>query len=623
MNDEIAGLLKVHNYFRGVSDAALADVLGKARVMTVAAGEVVHEPQDSISDIGFVLRGRLKSVRVDAQGRESLFRIFDRGDQFGMMLGALQEPVPVRVFALEPTTVLIVDHAKALELSLQYPELRRLWLQTYAGSLRRHLFGASVEKGPAVLGLIHETPASRHWAVKVMQRLASIGESIAIFSDVEDWRAHGDFRFRPLVENGQPVSDEIVRRQVAEWNDSTRIVFDLSAHSSREETEKLFRLVDRVVYFVPAGNGAEAAARLQSLDVAGRGWSKKLSIAWSLPDGQNLGPIVPGLRDLVSRDFKLSDSPLRSPWGRSLVAGFERLIHDLRGIHIGIALGGGAARGMAHLGVLKILEQNGIVADMIAGTSAGAMTGVLYASGLDCDYCARQFSADLTPSWLFRHLPRGDQLYLLYKYRCGQFDPMLRRYLQQWKLEQLPVPSFPVTVDLVGGKPVVRDSGDAVHSILESINLPVLSVPIIREGRALIDGGLINNIPADVLVSSGCNFVIAVSVTAKMEARFCNITPDKPTPRRAKPGMVSTLLRSLLVQSHNLNAIGVQPADIVIEPDVTGFELTEFMRATELAAIGERAALDQIPKIRQLLHRLDARLFPLAADPTKASQPNL
>ena len=119
---------------------------------------------------------------------------------------------------------------------------------------------------------------------------------------------------------------------------------------------------------------------------------------------------------------------------------------------------------------------------------------------------------------------------------------------------------------------MVRERGDAVHAILESINLPVLSVPIVRNGQALIDGGLVNNIPADVLVSMGCNFVIAVSVTAKMEKQFCDITPGKPTLSRKRPGIVQTILRSLLVQNHSLNAFGVQPADVVIEPDVTGFD---------------------------------------------------
>jgi predicted acylesterase/phospholipase RssA len=367
-------------------------------------------------------------------------------------------------------------------------------------------------------------------------------------------------------------------------------------------------VIDRAVYFVPVAGSDAAIRRLQALDVAGRGWRDKISVAWLLEAGNPVAPAVPVLPDVAARDFKIADADPQPPWGRSLANGLERLVHDLRGVRIGVALGGGAARGMTHLGVLKALEQSGVVVDMIAGTSAGAMTGIVYASGLDCDYSAAQFAADLRPSWLFRRLPRGDQLYLLYKYRRRHFDPMLREYLHDWRLEQLAVPCLSVTVDLVGGNSVVRESGDATHAVLESINLPVLSVPIVREGQALIDGGLVNNIPADVLVSMGCNFVIAISVTAKMEKEFCNITPGASSPRK-KPGMVQTLLRSLVVQNRNMNAVGVQPADVVIEPDVTGFALTAFTRAKEMAAVGEAATLEQIPKIKQLLGRLDPQLF--------------
>ena len=118
-----------------------------------------------------------------------------------------------------------------------------------------------------------------------------------------------------------------------------------------------------------------------------------------------------------------------------------------------------------------------------------------------------------------------------------------------------------------------------------------------------------NNIPADVLVARGCNFVIAVSVTAKIEHRFGNNRPDTPTTLMKIPSTLKTLFRSLLVQNHNLNAFGVRPADVVIDPDVTGFDLTEFMRSNELAAVGESAALGYVPRIKQLLARLDPELF--------------
>ena len=95
---------------------------------------------------------------------------------------------------------------------------------------------------------------------------------------------------------------------------------------------------------------------------------------------------------------------------------------------------------MAHLGVLNALDQHGIVVDVIAGTSVGAMTGVMYSAGLDCAYLSNAFATDLKLPWIFRQLPSGGYLYLLYKYRRGQWDPMLRKYLHDWKLEQLAVP---------------------------------------------------------------------------------------------------------------------------------------------------------------------------------------
>ena len=622
MSDDIIPLLKVHEYFQGVSNETLQEVVRHARVAHHPAGSVVHEADVVLTTVGFVLRGRLKAVRVNTRGTESLFRMIERGEQFGLLVGALGEPVPVRVVALEPTTVLSLDYEQAMELSFARPDLRRLWLKTYAASLRKQFFGAAPKQSPMMLALIHDSSATRQVAERLIQRLQDIGERLAVFSDSEQWRGVPNVRFRPLRADGRDLTTEEIREQVANWQDSNRIVFDVHSYLTPERASRLMELVDRAILFAPAGAADAAIRRLQAIDVSAHGWRDKISIAWLLEGDSSVVPAVPNLRDLVCRDFKITETRPRLPWGQVLSNGLERLVHDLRGVRVGVALGGGAARGMSHLGVLKTLESNGIVVDMIAGTSVGAMTGILYSSGLDPEYNANQFATELRPSWIFRRLPRGNHWYLLYKYRRGHFEPMLRKYLHDWRLEQLAVPCLSVTVDLVSGNSVVRERGDAVHAILESINLPVLSVPIVRNGQALIDGGLVNNIPADVLVSMGCNFVIAVSVTAKMETTFCDITPEQPTLSGSKPGIVPTLLRSLLVQNHSLNAIGVQPADVVIEPDVTGFDLTEFMRAKELAAIGEAAALEQVPKIRRLLNRLDPQLFSPIGDALVSPPPS-
>ena len=190
---------------------------------------------------------------------------------------------------------------------------------------------------------------------------------------------------------------EEIREQCAAWQDANRIIFDVHAYLTPERAERLLKLVDRAVYFVPADAADSAIRRLQAIDVSARGWRDKISVAWLIRGDSAVVPVVPNLADLACRDFKIDETPPQLPWGRSLANGLERLVHDLRGVRVGVALGGGAARGMSHLGVLKALENSGIVVDMIAGTSAGAMTGIMYSAGLDPDYNANQFATDLTP----------------------------------------------------------------------------------------------------------------------------------------------------------------------------------------------------------------------------------
>ena len=550
MNHDILALLKVHEYFRGISDEALRDVMVFGKVRQFAVGEIVHQPEGFPQQHPVYFEWSLESYEGRCTWEGNLpYALRDAGEQMGMMLAALQEPLPVRIIALEPTVILEIAFEDAMTLSLKHPDLRQLWLRANAGAVRQVYFGATQKRAPMILGLIHQSPLSHTTAVQLINRLCKIGENIAVFSDAEHWQEMPGVRYRSMSHEGRPLTNEEIRRQAIEWQDANRIVFDVDSQFTQNKAVEFMQLVDRAIFFVPASESEAAVNRLRSMEVVARGWRDKLCVAWLLDEGRIVAPIIRDMQDYVCRDFKIATTSPQSPLGQSLNNGLERLVHDLRGVRIGVALGGGAARGMSHLGILKALEQSGIVVDMIAGTSAGALTGIVYASGLDASYSASQFSSDLKPSWPFRLLPRSNQWYLLYKYRRGHFEPMLRNYLHDWRLEQLCIPCCTVTVDLVGGNSVVRGQGDAVHAVLESINLPVLSAPIVRSGQALVDGGLVNNIPANVLVSLGCNFVIAVTVTAKIEKKFCEITPEQSILPRKRPGVVQTILRSLLVQN--------------------------------------------------------------------------
>jgi CRP-like cAMP-binding protein len=227
MSAEVISLLKVHEYFQGVADEALHEVVQHARVTHYDVGSVVHEANVLLTTVGFVLRGRLKAVRVDARGAESLFRMIGRGEQFGLVVAALSEPVPVRLIALEPTTVLSLDYERALELTFRLPDLRRAWLTAYAGSQRQLFFGASQRRAPMMLALLHLTPASRPTAERLIARLGEVGEELAVFSNAEQWQTLPAVRFRQMYAEGQMLDVDAIRQQIAEWQDAERIIFDL------------------------------------------------------------------------------------------------------------------------------------------------------------------------------------------------------------------------------------------------------------------------------------------------------------------------------------------------------------------------------------------------------------
>ena len=608
MTDDILALLKMHDYFQGLSETTVMAVAEHIQVLQFETGQCVHPANEPLTWMGFLVRGRLKVIHFDAHGHEKLLRYLERGEQYGMLSGDLTGPWSASLIALEPSTVLSLDHELGMDLTLKYPDLRRRWRQTFAGKLRKIFLPDTPEQKRQIVTIFHESPTTRSLTDQLIRRLLALEEELCVLGDHPQWKPREDIPFCLLTEGDRRLSEMEMRRQLNLWPDANRIIADVDASVDPNWASQLVELSDHVLWFIRPEDEDSAVEHLRVIESKVPDWREKINIVWLL-EREHVSPLASDLRALANRDFKITTVEVCSPRGTTVSAGLERLVHYLRGVQIGLALGGGAARGMAHLGVLKALEQQGIVVDRIAGTSVGAMTGIVYGSGLDPQHAAKRFAADLQPSWLFRMMPGGGYWYLLYKFRWGQFSRMLRRYLEHWTLEQLPVPCHSVTADLVGGQAVVREQGDAVNSILESINLPVLSAPICRDGQALVDGGLLNNIPADVLVSKGCNFVIAASVTAKMEHQVGRNNPNTPTEKMNPPGALQAILRGLLVQSHNMNSIGVEPADVMIEPDVTGFELSEFTRAVDMAAIGEKTAQEQIPKIKTLLTRMDGQLF--------------
>lgn len=252
---------------------------------------------------------------------------------------------------------------------------------------------------------------------------------------------------------------------------------------------------------------------------------------------------------------------------------------------IGLALSGGAARGMAHVGVLRALLENDIPIDFIAGTSAGSIVGGAFAAGMPVEEIA-QLSRDLR--WRDIGRVTVSRLGIQSNERLEHF---LRARLPKTRFEEMQVPFAAVATDLKSGAAVVlKDEGDVPFAIRASCAIPGWYVPVLdNEGRQLVDGGLVAVVPSSVARSLGADLVIAVDVNAEGATFF-----------GASNSLIGVLLQSMLVVQRTASHYQIESADLVIRPRVGHIRWDEMGRAEELIEAGYAAAIDAVTDIRQL-----------------------
>lgn len=284
---------------------------------------------------------------------------------------------------------------------------------------------------------------------------------------------------------------------------------------------------------------------------------------------------------------------------------------------IGLVLGGGGARGSAHVGVLKILEREQVPICVIAGTSMGAVVGSLYAAGYRADEIE---SIVETVDWqdLFSDDPdrvelpmrrKEEQLRHLLGFRLGfregritlprgaiqgqKFMLMLRRLLLPvWDVEdfsKLPIPFKAVATDIVTGDPVVFGRGDLASAVRASLSVPGAFAPIRVDGRLLVDGGLVNNVPIDIARSMGATRLIVVDVSSPL------LTAEE----LGSPLSVTLQMISVLIENRTRDALALlRDEDIVIRPDMPDLSSAQFDRATEAVVAGLAAAELAVPRLQ-------------------------
>ncbi len=275
---------------------------------------------------------------------------------------------------------------------------------------------------------------------------------------------------------------------------------------------------------------------------------------------------------------------------------------------IGLALGGGSARGFAHVGVLKVLEREGIRPSAIAGTSAGAMCGAMYAAGMTAAQIealalgldARGVRSLLDPS------VRPGALISGYKLQAWLAEHLPATF------EDLPVPFACTSTDLAAGRAVQHTSGDLVKAVRASISVPLTFRPVRDGERVLVDGFLTDPVPVDLARSLGARVVIAVEVsgsgrigTGEVDEGGNHALHDLRAslrgerPRARGTSAIDVTAATVEMLERTITAYEVERADVVISPDVHRYGGTDFSFVAQIIAAGERAAEQALPEIRR------------------------
>lgn len=250
---------------------------------------------------------------------------------------------------------------------------------------------------------------------------------------------------------------------------------------------------------------------------------------------------------------------------------------------IGIALGGGASKGFAHIGILKVLKQHNIPIKVVAGTSAGAIVGSLYASGmspnrleLEAEILGKTDLVDLTLST--SGFIKGDKLQNYINQKVGNRP-----------IQQFPIRFTAVATDFSTGKAVAFNTGNAGQAVRASASIPNVFQPAVIGGRKYVDGGLSQPVPVSAARSQGANFVIAVDISAR---------PTKNT----VAGFFSYLDQTLNIMSHSALQNELGKANVVMKPAVLELgAVGGFDQKARAIKLGEQAALAALPEIKRKL----------------------
>lgn len=258
---------------------------------------------------------------------------------------------------------------------------------------------------------------------------------------------------------------------------------------------------------------------------------------------------------------------------------------------VALALGGGAARGFAHIGVIKVLESQGIVPDIVVGTSAGSVVGAIYAAGNN-GYALQKMALDIDEAaisdWSVPFFSSSSGVL-----KGDALQNYVNKAVRNTPIEKLKIPFAAVATDLNTGEPILFRRGNTGVAVRASSSVPGVFQPVKIGNRLYVDGGLVAPVPVRFARDMGADFVIAVNISTQPEVQMASSSFD-------------VLLQTFAIMGQSLNRFELQDADIVIQPALGSMKGNDFTSRNRAVLAGEQAAMAAMPEIKRKLQLMQA-----------------
>ncbi|MBI4226794.1 MAG: patatin-like phospholipase family protein [Candidatus Omnitrophica bacterium] len=667
--------LKPLPLFAGLTDDELALVAQRARLVDVGKDELVYTEGDPPDALYVVVTGRARIFARGVTSQEETLQYVHRGDYFGVISLLTQQPHTVTVKAINDCLLVKIRQADFDALLKAIPSLavhvsrtlsRRLsqkrrdrarqvfeativsvysavrgtgrtqYAINLADSLQRETakrvilvdMSPSGTEIAALLGGATATPAiglrgETFDPERVQRAIVAYPSGLATLNVAHDPRlASDETQIAPLLaflaqefhfvlvdlprEMDRTVFKALLQADLVHVVTDTAPENLTAARELLDECRRTLQLaVERVRLIVNGRAGSvsppELEARLQH------------AVQAVLPAAAR--PLVEGGRPIVALDPG-------DPYAQAV----RRLAREVGGVRVGLALGSGAALGLAHIGILRVLEREKIPIDVVAGSSIGALIGAFWASGMNAGQL-EEVAMIFKGRWQTFNLFAPDIVIPLptFGFITGRrIVRLLRHYLGDRTFQDLRVPLRIVTCDYAHRRLVVLGEGPVVDAVRASISIPAIFVPHPMNGRHMIDGGILDPVPVDVLLNMGVTKIIAVNtlpspedihrryeeLAAEQAAREATMTGVWPKRWRwlkrrlidlVEPKIADVIMHSMQAMEYILAEHGCQQADVSLHPTIPRINWYEFYSVETLVRRGEEEAERFLPQIKQLL----------------------